>query len=904
MSTDGIDFTPDQAAPAPGGTGGIDFTPDAPPGPGTHFGPDPHAGMTHVGPIQSADKSLTELLYPEVDFHQGLPFVDREHLGQADNFEEKKAYLEQVYGKKNVEIDSDAFGSPMLVVLQNGRKVAAEGGSGFESFVAHTIGTAPEWMGASAGAILGTPADVASGPGGTLAGAALGGAAGKASIEAYKGTQGWLRQTPPEQIKHVAMAGGESALGQEFGDLTANMISRVMRGPLPEIITQTTPESRALTERALAGGARPPAESTVPGAKKLAWTEALARKTVSGVRSQDAANTAYVEDRMRDILRESGVPENQLDNVLKEMASDSSAVPTAEVGEHVKVRVQAQQRMLAGNVETRLTAANAELDKQVHHIDVLTRRYEPGDLGVDVAGAVRQARRDFGTAMSKVYDKIDTMVGDRKLVPYELIRKEAAKIARKLPKSAQAGVTKELAQLPAAGAGAEEDAALFAELGIERPAVVEGKISFADAQRIRTLLRERSDESSLTRGATRGEFAQLANSVDWAIQQAGKDPAAADAVRLLNAADKAYGQGIKRFNDATVRQLVKNLEAGLPPDPEVIAGQIVRPGQEARVREVRKMVGEQVWSRVAGADYSRMVQAATGDDGQVDGAVLLSQINQRGKLMGAVYGDNLSGQITELARALAVRDGKLPVSALSPGAIRNTLRALRTSEDAEERFLKESYLGVLANPRRSPERVYKWLVRPDNSGALNEAVRLFGENSPQIQGLRQAALKQLLINAKMAYADGRGAGALTDALSKFTTEQQRVLFPNGMADDLNLLGKEVQFLMRTHSDESKASFAAGAVLALPFAARIPVQVGIGVVQTILSQPAIIRYLALGLRSPPGPARQAARGMLTNLIRYGAISPSVASNEGAPPRGQKEPALPGTPEGSPAVAAAQ
>jgi hypothetical protein len=392
-------------------------------------------------------------------------------------------------------------------------------------------------------------------------------------------------------------------------------------------------------------------------------------------------------------------------------------------------------------------------------------------------------------------------------------------------------------------------------------------------------------------------MSRLSDTVGYAIQAAGRDPAVAPAVKMLNAADKAYASGIKRFNDATVRRLVKNLESGLPPDPEEIARQIVQPGQEARVKEIRNMVGENVWKRVAGADYSRMMRAATDEQGQVDPMRLLAEIKQRRQLMSTVYGDNLSGKIEELARSLAVRDGKLPAEALAPGRIQQTLSALNQAQTEQNRFMKESYLALLGNPRRNPEQVYRWLVKPDNATALDEAVTTFGKDSPQIQGVRQAALKELLSTAKMNVADGKEAGALAGALSKYTAQQQALLFPNGMADDLNLLGKEVKFILRGDSDESKASFAAGAVLGMPLVARVPVQVGIGAMQILLSQPKVIRYLALGLRSPPGPARQAARGMLENLLRYGAISPNDSTPRTPDDEQQQAPTLSAANDGS-------
>lgn len=844
------------------------------------FNANPKAGMTHATAPKA--QSLGQMLYPEVDFDTGLPFLDQTHLAQVDNFDEKKAYLEKVYGKKNVEVAPAPDGkTSILVVTKDGKKIAADGGEALKGITADAVGSAPIWSSMGAGALGGAEAGSLFGPLGAgvggLMGAAAGGMFGKTAVEGEKAVEGTYRKTPEEYASTMvdtAKTGAESELG---GGLASKAISKVLRGPLPELITQTTPESRGLTERALAGGARPPAESTVPGAKKLAWTEALARKTVSGVRSQDAANSSYVANRMRSILEDSGVPPDQLEPLMRELEAGDAQVPTEEIGEHVKKRIQAHQEILEQNVQARLSSVNADIDKASRHLDTLTQRFNPGDLGVDVAEGIRQARTDFGTAMRKVYQKIDSLVGDQPLVDTSIPQREAAAQGRRLPKTGQPALQQETAALgqPASA----DDAALYASLGLSPP--TGGKVSFGDAQRFRTEFRMKADELSLTRDPRAGAAGKMADMWDYAIQASSKDPAAAPAVKLLNAADKAYSQGIKRFNDVTVKRLVKNMEAGLTPDPEEVARQIIQPGQEARVKEIRQLVGESTWKNVAGADYSRMIRAATDETGKVDGSRFLEEIRTRRTLMPVVYGDKLAGQIEELAKTIAARDDKIPVEALKPGAIQRTLESLKSAEAAQDRFMKENYLGLLGNPRRNPEAVYRWLVKPDNAAALREAVKLFGEGSPELSGLRQGALKELMSQAKMNYADGRGATALSDALAKYTPDQQKLLFPNGMDSDLNLLGKEIQFIMKTHGDESKASFAAGAILALPFAARIPVQVGIGVVQTLLSQPTVIRYLALGLRQPPGPARAAARRMLENLVRFGSLAPSLGSNQGAP-----------------------
>ncbi len=806
---------------------------------------------------QPARPRLDRVPIPDasVDWRSGLTVVDRMALDQADNLREKQKYLNSVYGEKNVKVASDGS----ITVMKNGKEIAAEGGSKAKGVVAELAAQAPELAGMAAGAAAGAKALGKAGPWGLglgiVGGAILGAVTGKSVTEAEKAVQGRLDKTPAETAKAYGDTAKGAVEGELAGGVVGKVVSRLARGPLPDLITAAK-SSAGMTDRMLAGGARPQAEATMPSAKHIQFVEAIAAKASGPQKAQAAANAGYIERRMGRILEDSGLSKDETKATVAELARGDSKIPTAEVGEHIKSAVTAHRDMIAGQVERTLADTNKLLDAQVNLIGKATGRLSTEGLAEDVAGGIRQARRDFGTSMSKVYDKVDSLVGDQPLVPTAIINKQARDIVKRAPQSVQAALTKELK-----------------DIGIETsddPRTPYKSISFGDAQRIRTVLRERSDETALTRGATQGEFSALANAVDHSIQAAGKNPAAARAVNMLNQADALYAKGIRRFNDATVKRFVKDMQAGLPPNPEEVAAKIVQPGQEARVKEIRRMVGPDAWKKVAGADYTNLITGETDETGAVNGMKLLRAVTERKGLMTEIYGARTANEITELAKQMAVRDGGLPISSLAPGQIKTTLTAMQAEQKTLDDFMKKNALSVLANPKANPERAYAWLVQPNNGTALSNAVKLLGEDSPQVAGLRQTALKQLLTNAKMSVAAGQAPDALTGALNKYTAQQQRLLFPNGMADDLNLLGKEIQSLTHKLSDESKASMAAGAVLSTPFAVRVPIQVGLGIYQTLLSQPKVIRYLSIGLRSPSGSVRNATRATLKTLIRSGTL----------------------------------
>lgn len=860
---------PSTASPA----AGLKFVPDGNPIKDVpSFVHDQHAGMTHEEPHRSVEENL----YPEVDFTTGLGFLDQTHLATADSFKEKQTYLEKVYGKKNVSTITDPQGLPKLVVNSGGKKIAVQD----SGFVADAVGSAPQTIGAAGGAILGS----AAGPLGTLAGAGLGAGIGKAATEIRKQFQGTYDQTGKQAVGNIGQAAVEGVTGEAGGQLTTGLVSKVLRGKIPQMLSQTTPESEAMTERTLAGGARPPAQSTLPGSKKIQFAEALARKTVSGVKSQDTANETYIENRTRDILKSTDMPDHHVDAVINEIKSGEGRVPTEDIGEHVKVRVQAHAEMLEKNVAERTAAADSQLKARLEQLDKLSNRTNTGDLGVDVAAGIRTARQEFGTQMSAAYEKIDGMVGGKPIVPTGNMKDVAADIGRLLPErggGAGSPTNKGTGISGLQQPGPSPAEKVFKSLGLQIP---KGDVTLRDAQRIRTIIREAADSGNLTPGVTLHDMGRLADAADADFALAGKSPAAAPAIKALAETDKVYHQGIKRFNDNTLNQLAKANDAGLPPDSEKIASLIVQPGQRERVNEIKGMLGRETWQKVAGADYNRILTASTNHEGQVDGIKLLTQIKQRGSVMKDVHGHGMTERLTELGKSLAARDGKIPVEQLADGNIKETLKLVEDAQKTHNKFMKENYMSRLVDPKANPESTYNWLVQPENSSALKSAVRLLGADSPQIKEIQSGALRQLLSNTKVSYLDGRSADALSTALAKYTPEQQKILFPNGLDSDLHLLGKETQFLMRNLSDEAKASMAAGAILALPFGTSIPPRVAIGAYQILLSQPKVIRYLALGLRSPPGPARIAAKALLKQVVQNAATSSD--SNEGAPPRVQQ------------------
>ncbi len=709
---------------------------------------------------------------------------------------------------------------------------------------------------------------------GILGGAAIGAITGKSVQEVEKVAAGTYRKDL-KQYGDVMLDTGKGAVEGELGGrLIGKAVGKVLKGKLPSFLTQMNQEDVQINERLLAGGARPNAQASMPGMKRIQFMETLARKTVGAVKGQDEANAKYIQNRMARMLYQSGVPQPEIEATLKAMSDNSAQIPTAEVADAVQKAVQAHHGMLERNISERAAQVDGDIASRQAKIDKLMKSKNPEELAVNASEAIQSARRDLGTAVGNMVQKADDLAGGKPLVPIKHLMDEATRIAGMMFQGQTSGMVKEAAGMAERKLNPAEK--LLKELGVEPPRPDDhGMITFANAHRMMRQITEKMG-SGPVKNVLQQDMADMADALNYSLKAAAKNPAAKPAAEALKKAFNLYDKGIKKFDDSTVKWLHNLTERGIPPDPEVVANKILAGGNADRITAIRKMLGAENWKKVVGADYKNLMAGARDQFGNVDGVKLLTQLNARGATLDTVYGKT-AGDMRELARVMAARDGKLPIDELSPSNVKLTLEHLKAEEKAHNQFMKENAVSNLLDPKKNPEEIYGWLAKPQNYRELEKAIKLLGPGHPAVEGIRKAALKEILTNVKMNFADGRGANALTEAIKKFPEPQQRQLFPGGLADDIKLLGKETEKLMSDLSDSSKASFAAGAILSTPFFARVPIQIGIAAYQIVLSQPKMIKYLALGLRSKNGYVRDSTKGLLRTIFRYGML-PSGQAEE--------------------------
>lgn len=860
---------------------------------------------------------------PSVDYDTGTGWTDAVAMHRSDNPAEKRVYLARKYGPENVFTDR---GGRFVVRGPEGKLLSPEGTGFMNRFMqggAALYADAPMVAGAMGGAMTGA------GPLGAIAGAMAGSALGKTAIEGSKVVGGEFDKSLPETAGAIGAAGLLGGAGEGAGRLVTG-IPGALGGAFRKYITRSTPEGRDLAASVARSGGVAPLRSVTPGLSSPIQKQDISAKLGSDF--LEDRNRAAVQSRLGEIV-ESQFPASERASVLGEVLDPTARVSAREAGGVVQQDVRLHGAQLEADVDNLARDADRTLQRQLGGLTAISRRAPAGDLGADVAAGIAQARQDFGRSMQNIYAQVDRAIAPSQrpsgpqfapnreatddalfgvpsanvgapiqefpgVVPTGAIKREARRILDALPKDAQGNtifgdprVLKSLGQLRDLGP----------------------KMTLGDAQRIRSTLGEMGEFTDLTPGIAKRQFDDLRQSVNTAIGLAANDPAAAPAIRMLRRADQMYHEGVRKFEDATINQIASQAKTGMMPDPGAIADKVLQPKFTARAREIRQMVGPDVWRRVASADWENVMQAArdpqTGEVAARKLATLIQQKDRNG-LLELTYGPGLARDMRLYSRRMDARGGKIPAEALTPDNFSQTMRQLETANLSRDAFLQRNYLSELEKPGAAADDAINFVLRPGQESKLIEAQRFFGDDSPQMTAIRQQGLKELLNSAIVRSDTGStttiAGDGIDNALKRWTPRQQEIMFPDGLADDMRRLAQEIRFMFPIRRDQMSGGLIAGEIKNLPLSLRIPggripmtaYYEGMG---WLYSRPQVVRMLAEGLRPtpsgrevlsaagaamrgapggdmPPGMTRAAARETIRTIFREAAIGQLPNPNE--------------------------
>lgn len=836
-----------------------------------------------------------------------MPFGDSVAIARADNFEEKELYFQNRYGKGAVTREWGDDGNPTLMVKTKDGKTFRVGDSGF---VANIAGNSPTLIGMAGGAAEGAELGSSMGPWGTAAGGAigagLGALGGKGAQEIQKTVQGDQHKTPTQVGQAFGGAAKEGVVGEMGGQVAGKMVSKALTFRLPKFITGATDESIDMTRQAQAGGARPPYASMAPDLMKLRRIETLAEKTTGKYAQQDERNMAYVKSQLADKLKASGMTKDHVEAFMKEIDGPEYATSHRGVGEELKESVKAHVEALDASVQRAADIADSHIDSQLANVRQIIDSNKHADLSGHVGAAIESAKRDFDAAASSLYDRALALSGSEQIVPVDAIVTAARKIAQEIKEASPLQIPQivKKAQEMAGKPLSEEDAILLHEFGVEIPP--SGKMSLRGAQRLRTVLREKAGAGDLTHNTTQHDFGDIATAVDNAIQDAAQDPAAKPAINALNKADEFYKRNIGKFKDASLDSLMSRIKSGAPPDPEKLVDILSRPGASSRTGRLRTMVGEGVWKRVQSVHMAKYMKRFTmlGEDGKpaVDGMKMLRDLEDGDGVTSikTIHGQDSVSDMRELAKLAAARRGKIPLEVLADGTPKEALQMMRSAEKQRDEFMSTNALKILADPKTTGEEAYQWVARPGSASEsrLLAAAKLFGANSPQMAGLRQAALEEIARNASIHAINKAGNSAIDAALKEYTPTQIDLLFPEGRVSDLREISKVIQFMFPfksgTAKDTGVAGFTAGEQLELPLTKRVYQQTVSAITRFIALHPTATRWIVTGRRENEYAWMRNTAAMFKRMAAAGVAEAERPENNQTEQQPPAPPAQPGQP----------
>lgn len=853
--------------------------------------------------------------YEEVDFTTQTLF------NMATNDKERRNALARAYGGPGA-VKQDPFGD-WYVEDQEGKRRKPKGGAG--AFIASE---AAPVAGSIAGGVLGAPAGLP----GAMGGAAVGGGLGQGINDAILALAGVYDRTLGEQALTTGIAAASGGIGEGVGRAVATGIAAAggAKHALPTMAARYTgadvdPAATQTALRLAEQGVKVPPSAWM---KETPAIHTVVEEFDPVFRTQlplKESALKHYETKGNELLDTLGIPAERRQDILK----PSAGVSTEEAGQAVLARTASE--MAARDAELKAAMDAAKLARTADLTGTSTEVKSTLETLREAHAAAKETaqnivdegfiaiQRDIDAA--KVAAKIDGSPG------------EAARLAAGRIRALRAAVTDRASQLYNAADAAAGDVrpnignlpevaqeflgSLPAEFAAKHPDIAKkiaemrpGESTFGQLRNLRSLIRQDIDYNDLLPSIRDGAYKRFAGLLDNVLHEQ-QLPELKTAAKLLDDADSFYADNMKQFRDKTVGWLKDSVEAGMPPNAEAIAQQILTKDQSERIAGIRRILGPGLWNAVQHADTQAMINASqTTVPGVIDGMTFAQQVAKRVQdgVLKDGYSKELADKVLAQANRVLALNGKIPVSRLGDDTLASIMNRLEAHAVEIDRVAKADPLGTLTRDMKRIEGSFKGkrsemmkAMRDDPLGFLYEAgakpiaaanriindpdlfiaaARKFGEDSPEFQMLRQAAAQRLLQTEHPEKILGKFQGP------KMPESVQQLIFPGVAHRDAVQLAKDMDFLM-----SAGAGYGAGGSIAakarvlhptssLIFGDKLSFKIpGVDVAARAAlgnyykavtwgaTHPTFIRFVADGLRGTP-EEREAARAAFRKIIEAG------------------------------------
>ena len=496
-----------------------------------------------------------------------------------------------------------------------------------------------------------------------------------------------------------------------------------MFGKVPPMKTNISPEKMALIGEAEKIGARPSIAQ--------ATTETARNRPVSRIvgTAQNTAENVLGNPRAKPNLRA----------VLKEkerLAAPQSKLTQAEAGDSMARILEKESKEMAETASRQTEFIEQAVDTEVKNLQRSVGKGElaGAELGEKAVANIVSQKKAFSKKAQNLYQKVDNIIGKQAIVPVKKIKLAATKILNQFPETKTGG----RAFLP------EE---VKREL-LEIQNITGEKISFAQAQNIRSTLNEIAYTPELLKGVPTRHALQLKAAVNRALDDVAELPEGKAALEALDVANKFYAENIKKFDDAAISVLTRDLRAGGSIQPDKIVATITNSKSGTQINKIKQLVKPEVWENVRKERLGMLFEDATNADGVITGRLLHSKINTMGSGFDAVFGKD-SMQIRNLVKKLRASEGKLDpvqIEKLEAGDLKTTLQnAVKAKKDLDA-FQSKNFIKSLSQGEREFGDAIDYLYTSKNPRQVLEAKKHFGESSEEWLAVKDSFVDKMLKN--------------------------------------------------------------------------------------------------------------------------------------------------------------
>lgn len=481
----------------------------------------------------------------KIDYKTGIKDSGiRYNLAKKETIEEKKAYLNDVYGEENVRQDSKGE----LIVRQDGKEIAIdeEGFSRYDfvDFAGQGGLALPVAIGASI--LTGGASLLVSVP--LVAGVSYG---AKILDEYWETQQGYQRQTDDEiqrdAIYEGLFAGGGEIVGRGLSRAFGLLIKS--RGP-QRIGEESADQARSRIAQIVKDGGRPTIDEAT-GAPILGRLQAI-YEGVFPNRGAAKANASYVINQINKVKGTLNISDDTIEGLQKELNSEIS-----KQFDDASLAVGKQQ---------------VEVEKMIgEQTQRVIKAIRGGADDVEMRDAISLSFKSFQNHNDLLYNKANKILKGQAIIP-------VAEILQTLK-----AVNKKYLSI------GFDDSRWAKE--IKKLADENNMITVEDANSLRSALNTAGFDPTLIGGSNSQALGQVKSSLDNAFKQArvdamkSGDKNSAEAFGFIDEANKFYTNNVDKFKDTAAAQLIQNTKTGLGINPIKDMEIIIQPNKGAALKD-------------------------------------------------------------------------------------------------------------------------------------------------------------------------------------------------------------------------------------------------------------------------------------------------------------------------------